>query len=67
MEAVAPGLVGLDREEWIKKVKLARNFEAHRLVDGRWQTDQERIDDYYQLAGLPPVRLSRSGRGSGRG
>ena len=51
VQAVAPGLIGQNREAWITAVKRARNFEAHRLVaaEGR-QSYEKRTDEYYQLA-----------------
>jgi hypothetical protein len=50
VEAVAPGLLGQDRGEWIKGLVRARNAEAHRLAPLAKVAHEEYLDQYYQLA-----------------
>ncbi|MGY5894904.1 HEPN domain-containing protein [Blastococcus deserti] len=52
VEAVAPGLIGQDRDIWIREVKLARNLEAHRFAKDATKPEnyEKRTDHYYQLA-----------------
>jgi hypothetical protein len=52
VEGVAPGLIGHDRDAWVRDVKQARNMEAHRFPrkPAERAKYRQRVDDYYVLA-----------------